>query len=142
MPEYPFFTGIVEGAIGRPPQLYYGARRTAASLGLFGEPLRSTVAFHDHVTYQAARTGLSYAIGHHPDPEQLAQMWNTLPADARANVTNFAWSTAGQVTGGSAVSMAASRALIQGLRMPRQVVIPAMFILNAQGAMAALWNDA
>lgn len=141
MPDYPFFTGIIQGAVGKTPQMYSGVRRTAASLGFSGTEAQSTVAFHDRVTYQAAHAGLNYVIGHHPDPQQVAEIWSALPSHARANITDFAWNTSGQMIGGSVVSMATSRALVSGLRLPRQIVLPAMFIINMQGAMAALWRD-
>ncbi|MEM7155642.1 MAG: hypothetical protein AAF799_22520 [Myxococcota bacterium] len=139
---HPFFTGVWDGAIGKPPQLYYGARRTAGNLGFQGAEAYSAITFHNSITAQAMRAGLNVAVGHHPSPTQLAELWGALPTQAQLDFKNWAWGVGGQLVGGSAISAMTSKVLVDGFKVPRQAAMPVMFVLSTQGAMAALWRDA
>jgi hypothetical protein len=139
---YEFFTGIIQGAVGRAPMLVNGMRRTAGNLGFtMGVDAQNRIIFHNHLTRQAARYGFNFIIGGNLNPATVQRVWNQLPEDAHNRVTDWAANTGGQMLGGTAVSTAVGRVLTGGLRLPRQIVLPAMFVVGIQGAMAAIWRD-
>jgi hypothetical protein len=94
------------------------------------------------LTRIAVSQGLRSLLHQHPDPAQIQALWDQLPSEARTNNVNWSARTSGQIVGGMAVSGLVSTALIRQVRLPRPIVLPAMLVVNFQGAMAALWRDA
>ena len=134
-----FFSGVIEGAIGRPEFLFRGSVRTASWIGLRGQEPRSNTVFHNYLTYQAVLYGFRHFRVPDVDPAELARMWANLPRERQVRMIDWGASTAGGITGGTMVNLMISRQLTRFI--PRTIVCPTMIFIGCQGYMAAIWRD-
>jgi hypothetical protein len=137
--KFPFFTGVFYGTIYRPPQLIVGALRSGGSLGLFGTNVQDQIAYHNWLTYQAARYGIRLAWGLPVDPHIVRRIWDALPEEAHDNTIEWGKFQVGQFTGGMVASRIISKQLMR--YFPKKYVAPSVLFLSCYGAMGLMWRD-
>ncbi len=136
---YPFFCGVVSGALDRPGSLVSGAVRTGSWIGLNGPDAANNIALHNRLTYLTAWHGLNYLRYQNIDPTFLSTVWGQLPRDEQSRAIEWGAETAGAMVGGSAVGTLVTRQLVK--YYPKRVVAPVIFFVGCQGFMAKIWND-
>jgi hypothetical protein len=136
---WPFFSGVVDGAIGRPAYLGIGAIRTASWLGLNGPDARNNIVFHNRLMYLAARHALNYARHTDVAVDGLREIWQILPRDRQDTVMEWGAKTAGGMVGGMAMGKAITWQLSK--YFPKRFVAPSIFFLSCQGFCASIWRD-
>ena len=136
---WPFFVGSLEGGIGKPFLLTFGALRTVTWLGVNGEEARNNVILHNYLSGRLLRHGFNYARHSDVDPTELADLWPLLPQDAQSNIVEWGAKSVGHFVGGSMVQTFVSGKLVK--RIPMKFLFPGILFLNCQGFMASIWKD-